>query len=57
MSIKKQGENEKKFETKWDEAIADAKDKIKGLRYSISVYRQRKLAGDTWPGGQEARHA
>lgn len=36
--------------TKWDEAISDAKQKIKALKVTIAVYRQRKKAGELWPG-------
>jgi len=31
---------------KWDEAIADAKRKIAGLRMCMSVFEIRKAAGD-----------
>ena len=37
------------FRTKWDEAIADAKQKIKNLEYAIEVYRKMKSAGEPWP--------
>jgi hypothetical protein len=36
--------------TKWDEAISDAKRKIRELNFTITVYKQRKKAGDRWPG-------
>jgi hypothetical protein len=55
MPIKKQGQNEAKKERRrsgWDEAISDAKRKIKGLQFSISIFRQRKRAGEPWPGGE-----
>lgn len=35
--------------SKWDEAIADAKAKIKRLRSSIAIFEARKTAGDRWP--------
>jgi len=33
-----------------DEAISDAKKKIKALQFTITVFRQRKKAGEPWPG-------
>jgi hypothetical protein len=39
----------KSFQTKWDEAIEDAKEKIRQLHMTIRVYRARKEAGDSWP--------
>lgn len=36
--------------TKWDEGIADAKKKIKALKYTIEVYRKMKKTGEPWPG-------
>ena len=56
MPIQKQEKNEQRYETKWDEAIADAKEKIKRLRYSIAVYEQRKLVGDRWPDKKMVSH-
>ncbi len=38
-----------KYETKWDEAIADAKRKIEKLQSSIRVFEVRKEAGDSFP--------
>jgi hypothetical protein len=35
--------------SKWDEAVSDAKKKIKELRYSIRVFKARKKAGEPWP--------
>jgi hypothetical protein len=35
--------------TKWDEAISDAKRRIKALESTIAFYKQRKKAGDPWP--------
>jgi hypothetical protein len=52
MPIKSQEKSEAKKERKrsrWDEAISDAKKKIKDLEFSISVFRQRKKAGESWP--------
>lgn len=41
----KMGE-EKGKPTKWDEAILDAKDRIRHLRKSIHVFKERKKAGE-----------
>jgi hypothetical protein len=51
MSIKKQEQNlaNLKHKSGWDMAIADAKERIKRLRYSIRVFEARKKAGDPWP--------
>ena len=35
--------------TRWDEAISDAKKRIRSLRYSIRVFEARKKAGEVWP--------
>lgn len=53
MTITSQAQNErksKKEKTGWDKAIADAKERIKKLELSISVFQERKNAGDPWPG-------
>ncbi len=50
MSITKSSRISEKAQTKWDEAIADAKKKIKGLEFSIQIFRKRKRAGEPWPG-------
>lgn len=34
----------------WDRAIADAEKGIKRLQSAISVCRERKEAGEPWPG-------
>jgi len=52
MSVKKargKSENSKR-NSGWDEAIRDAKRKIKGLESTIRVFRERKRAGEPWPG-------
>jgi hypothetical protein len=49
MSITKVKKKMKKYPTKWDEAIADAKRKIADLKSSIAYFRQRRKAGDQWP--------
>ena len=41
--------------TKWDEAISDAKKKIHALKFTISVYRKRKKAGEPWPTDSAAQ--
>jgi hypothetical protein len=40
------------LDPRWDEAIFDAKEKIRKLRNTIAVYKARKQAGDVWPGSQ-----
>jgi hypothetical protein len=47
MSITKV--KKKEFRTKWDEAIADAKRKIRSLELSVAYFRQRRKAGEPWP--------
>jgi hypothetical protein len=49
VSIEKVKEKVKRPRTKWDEAISDAKRKIKALESTITIYRERKKAGDPWP--------
>jgi hypothetical protein len=34
----------------WDQSIADAKQRIRDLEFSIRVFRERKRAGEKWPG-------
>jgi hypothetical protein len=43
------------LENKWDEAIADAKEKIRRLRLTIRVYKEHKKAGEVWPGEMQPR--
>ena len=47
MPNRKSIDNATKF-TKWDEAIADAQERIKRLKFSIKVFRQNKKAGKPW---------
>ena len=49
MSIQKSRKKVGKHPTKWDEAIADAKHKIRGLKSSVAFFRRSKKAGDPWP--------
>ena len=44
----------KKVLTGWDRAIADAKERIKRLKFTIEVYREHKKAGEVWPGDKSA---
>ena|GEM_PF-5795520 len=53
MSITKV--KKKEFRTKWDEAIADAKRKIRSLESSIDYFRQKRKAHEPWPG-ESATH-
>jgi hypothetical protein len=54
MSINDVKEKVKPNRTKWDEAICDAKKRIRALQSTIAFYRQRKKAGDQWPGDSAA---
>ena len=50
MPITKSSEKRTKTQkTGWDQAIADAKEKIKKLQFSIKVFREHKKAGEPWP--------
>ena len=33
----------------WDDAIADAKQKIRDLEFSVRVFSERKRKGEPWP--------
>lgn len=37
------------YPTKWDEAIADARKRIRSLKSAIAYYRIQKKAGEPWP--------
>jgi hypothetical protein len=56
MSIIKQHKNAgmAKNKSTWDQAISEAQDKIKGLKFTVRVYRQKRDRGDPWPGEQLA---
>lgn len=43
MSMKKSDE------VKWDEAINDAKKKIKKLQATIATFEEKKTNGEPWP--------
>jgi hypothetical protein len=53
MSANEVKEKVKAAPTKWDEAITDARRKIKHLESTIDFYRRSKKAGDSWPGPLE----
>jgi hypothetical protein len=59
MSIRKQVKSKAANEKRngWDQAIADAKAKIKSLRDSIRVFEARKRIGDPWPPWNSASDA
>jgi hypothetical protein len=38
----------------WDKAIADAEWHIHQLELAILTYKERKAAGDPWPGDKKA---
>jgi hypothetical protein len=44
------------LQSKWDEGIIDAKEKIKKLRMTIRVYEASKKSGDKWPGDAETQN-
>jgi hypothetical protein len=44
------GAKENQTRATWYDAIADAKERIRRLRYSILVFEARKKAGESWPG-------
>jgi hypothetical protein len=48
--VKRNLRSQEKSFTPWDEAIRDAKLKIRKLQASIRVFRENKKAGETWPG-------
>jgi hypothetical protein len=53
-TVKTFSKNISKDKRFWDQAIKDAKQRIKDLQMSISVYEDRKRAGDPWPGERKA---
>jgi hypothetical protein len=57
MSATKMQEKNRKKLSGWDQAISDAKTRIKGLKRAIETYRERKKAGDPWPGDKKAETA
>lgn len=53
MPISGQGKNaQQPKKSMWDEAIADAKRRIKELQFTVRVYKQRRDKGEPWPGDQ-----
>jgi hypothetical protein len=52
--MKEKSANKKQIESGWDGAIADARERIRGLHYSIKVFEARKRCGDQWPGDKVA---
>jgi hypothetical protein len=36
----------------WDQVILEAQRRIKELRFTIKIYRERKARGEPWPGTQ-----
>jgi hypothetical protein len=50
MSIVKVKKKMRQYPTKWDEAIADARKKIAGLKSSIAFFRRQRKVGEPWPG-------
>lgn len=52
MSIKKASKKSEKIAevSGWDLGIALAKERIRKLRWTIRVYKQRRDNGESWPG-------
>jgi hypothetical protein len=52
MPIKSQAKNEgrKKKASGWDAAIADARRRIRDLKFTIKVYSERRRNLEPWPG-------
>jgi len=54
-SIEKSSLKAKKpVENVWDQAIADARQRIADLKYSIRVFEKRRDRGDRWRGEKTA---
>jgi hypothetical protein len=34
----------------WDDAIEDAKQRLKDIQFSLKVFQKRKRIGEPWPG-------
>jgi hypothetical protein len=50
MTIQKRPIKVKENISGWDQAIAEAKNKISALRFTIKVYKDRRKRGEPWPG-------
>lgn len=50
---KKQGQNvsEQRIAS-WDDAIADAKRRLKDIEFALQVFEERKKNGEPWPGNE-----
>lgn len=60
MSSACQGKNkptQKPQFAEWDQAIADVRKRIKELQFTLSVFEQRKNAGEPWPGAESQAQA
>ena len=42
--------NNSSVQNEWDAVIADARQRITDLKYSIKVFKERKQRGDKWRG-------
>jgi hypothetical protein len=49
MTIQSQDKRKAKA-SGWDMGIADAKRRIKELRFTIRIFTERKKRGEPWPG-------
>jgi hypothetical protein len=41
----------------WNQAISEAEDRIKKLRFTLRVYKLKRDRGDPWPGVAEENRA
>lgn len=55
MSVKK-ASKKRPENSGWDAGIALAKEKIRKLRWTIRVYKQRRDSGEPWPGDRAVGH-
>jgi hypothetical protein len=49
-TISKQDKDQEKTLSKWDNAIQDAEKGIKRLERAIRICREKRAAGEPWPG-------
>jgi hypothetical protein len=56
MSTQKQEEISKKKHDSdfWNQAISEVEDRLKKLRFTLRIYKQKRDRGDPWPGAKGA---
>ena len=52
ISVVKKKKHKGEF-SRWDEAIGEAKKRIKDLKFTIKVYEERRDRNEPWPGSGE----